>query len=512
MKNQILLVILFLFLFVINLQAQVTNLTVNGVTSDFTMTTGDEISWSYNVPNVGDTTLVEIWIDTDMNGELNESIDVIWTYFLQIDGDPEGYNGPPDIDGEANGHVSFQQAVGLAPADYVMIFKNHNDVETISGSVSPLSSHTFTISGNVTVPDGYSSQYIMLSLEGEGEGNGTFWDALTDADGNFSIEMNSDTSGNPWRLRIDNQQIFGSAVITPDRYYLTIVPETTTYTGNDFVVETASAEISGIVKDENGNPLINTDVHMSTVDNVINRNVNTDVTGEYHLGLFTNELPAANLNIGTGDSYDTTIVAPHFTLTAINSGESITHDFTVYKTNSTISGTITLDGNAPGFNMPIWADNPDSGSAASFTSDDGDFVFHVSNKIFNYTMYLQVPQDYYYFPIIVHPGDNNVQINLTLTDVGEISSTVPDEYSLEQNYPNPFNPSTEISWQSPVSGKQTLKVYNILGNEVATLVDENKPAGSYEVEFNAGNLPSGVYFYILKAGSFTQTKKMILLK
>ena len=89
---------------------------------------------------------------------------------------------------------------------------------------------------------------------------------------------------------------------------------------------------------------------------------------------------------------------------------------------------------------------------------------------------------------------------------------LPTEFALYQNYPNPFNPSTKISWQSPVSGWHTLTVYDILGNEVAILVNEEKPAGEYEIEFNANKLSSGVYFYQLKAGNYLNIKKMILLK
>lgn len=88
----------------------------------------------------------------------------------------------------------------------------------------------------------------------------------------------------------------------------------------------------------------------------------------------------------------------------------------------------------------------------------------------------------------------------------------PSEFYLNQNYPNPFNPSTKISWQSPVSGHQTLKVFDVLGNEVATLVDEYKEAGRYEVNFDASKLSSGIYFYKLQTGSFVETKKMILMK
>ena len=91
-------------------------------------------------------------------------------------------------------------------------------------------------------------------------------------------------------------------------------------------------------------------------------------------------------------------------------------------------------------------------------------------------------------------------------------SFIPDKAKLEQNYPNPFNPSTRISWQSPVSGWQTLKIYDVLGNEIATLVDGYKSAGSYEVEFDTNNLSSGIYFYKLQAGNFLSTKKMILLR
>lgn len=104
------------------------------------------------------------------------------------------------------------------------------------------------------------------------------------------------------------------------------------------------------------------------------------------------------------------------------------------------------------------------------------------------------------------------------TNVVEEEETISDFY-LNQNYPNPFNPNTKISWQLPVGSWQTLKVYDILGNEVATLVDEYKPAGRYEVNFNASNLPdnkaglpSGVYIYKIQAGKFNSSKKLILLK
>ena len=94
----------------------------------------------------------------------------------------------------------------------------------------------------------------------------------------------------------------------------------------------------------------------------------------------------------------------------------------------------------------------------------------------------------------------------------EEEEILPIEFALLQNYPNPFNPSTVISFQLPVSGDVLLKIYDILGNEIATLVDEYKPVGNFEVEFDASRLASGIYFYQLKVGEFIQTRKMLLIK
>ena len=110
-------------------------------------------------------------------------------------------------------------------------------------------------------------------------------------------------------------------------------------------------------------------------------------------------------------------------------------------------------------------------------------------------------------------SDENVVISdATIQKLMVSGEVVHAEYSLKQNYPNPFNPSTVISWQSPVGSRQTIKVFDVLGNEVTTLIDEYKPAGEYEVEFDASRLSSGIYFYQLTAGEFVQTRKMILMK
>jgi hypothetical protein len=89
---------------------------------------------------------------------------------------------------------------------------------------------------------------------------------------------------------------------------------------------------------------------------------------------------------------------------------------------------------------------------------------------------------------------------------------IPTSFSLEQNFPNPFNPTTTIQFSLPQSGDVSLKIYNLLGEEIKTLADEYREAGKHSVQFNANSLASGIYFYRLQAGSFIETKKMILIK
>ena len=94
----------------------------------------------------------------------------------------------------------------------------------------------------------------------------------------------------------------------------------------------------------------------------------------------------------------------------------------------------------------------------------------------------------------------------------ESDNSVPAMYSLAQNYPNPFNPTTTIEYALPHAGYATLRIYNVLGEEVATLVEGEQAAGTFKTTWDASDLPSGVYFYRLTAGEYVQTRKMVLMK
>ena len=140
--------------------------------------------------------------------------------------------------------------------------------------------------------------------------------------------------------------------------------------------------------------------------------------------------------------------------------------------------------------------NPPEEIAGGYTAP-GDIYFNKQDNI------LVVPD------FFTHSVDF---IPITYTEVGDVDY-LPNDFRLMQNYPNPFNPSTKIEYRTRNSGHIEIKVYNVLGHEVATLVNEEKPAGKYEVEFSAtGDLTSGVYFYQLKAGYYIETKKMLLIK
>ncbi len=130
---------------------------------------------------------------------------------------------------------------------------------------------------------------------------------------------------------------------------------------------------------------------------------------------------------------------------------------------------------------------------------NGSYAINLANLIFNEGN-----------PIGLVSNGNIIVTNPT--DVREYRSGIPNQFALEQNYPNPFNPSTLIRYDLPKSEQVVVKVYDIVGREISTLVDSRQEAGFREVQWNASNLPSGIYFYRISAGTFTDTKKTMLVK
>ncbi len=128
---------------------------------------------------------------------------------------------------------------------------------------------------------------------------------------------------------------------------------------------------------------------------------------------------------------------------------------------------------------------------------------YVLSLLTNSTGYLFAGMDYYGI---------YKSVNKVVTNIEEPITEIPEDFVLYSNYPNPFNNSTKISYEIPVQSNVSIILYDALGREVATLVNEVKPGGKHQFSFVENNLVSGVYFYTLRAGNYTQTKKMILLK
>ncbi len=227
-------------------------------------------------------------------------------------------------------------------------------------------------------------------------------------------------------------------------------------------------------------------------------------------------------------------------------GTQIADDLVMQKAYGSISGTIYDNGNPLqdglyelvaydvfGFVSKISAylnsDGPVPGTYKLTGLRPGSYYLVTGAKtLSNSTMftlhwYPAVPQDIELFspkmnipagalPVIVRSGETSgIDFYFNLTD-NKDDNLLELSYSLEQNYPNPFNPNTKFKYSIPAQQLVLIKIYDILGNEIETLVNAEKPAGSYEINWNAVNMPSGVYFYQLKAGSSVQTRKMILLK
>lgn len=109
-------------------------------------------------------------------------------------------------------------------------------------------------------------------------------------------------------------------------------------------------------------------------------------------------------------------------------------------------------------------------------------------------------------------ADNKLHSNIPLGIGSPINQTGPEDYKLYQNFPNPFNPSTKISYKINQEGYVRLSVFNLVGQEIETLVNEYQAAGKYDIEFNAKDLPSGIYLYKLQVNGYTSVKRMTLIR
>lgn len=440
--------------------AQVTNLIINGSSGSFSFTSGDAISWSFDIPS-GATVDGEYWYDVNQNGTIEPDTDVARFIFTQTDGDTNGNGGPPDMDGLVNGHVVFMQPVGLAPGKYVGKFTHNASSLERAGTVLALASPAHVISGHVTPPSGRSAQYIIVEVHrNESAGQPNSWDAFTDASGNYSIEMNADTAGNPWRVRIETNP-YPPSIISPQEIDLII---TDNHFGNNFVFVTAAAQVVGMLVDQDNQPLAGRWVEVQQDSTYLFHSTNSDGSGFFQIGLPSSELGSKSWKIYTSDGGDvtTSMLEASIQLPVINIGDSLYRILRVYSVDSQISGQLRVNGNPPGYPIKVTANSPDFGRGRAWADSlTGNFIIPVSSRISAYDMGIEgLPYGYTVQPTTGHPGDTGIVINvMTQTNVLVNWSNGWNMISLPLRVPNNQTTSIYPSAASSVYSYSTASGY-----------------------------------------------------
>jgi hypothetical protein len=219
-------------------------------------------------------------------------------------------------------------------------------------------------------------------------------------------------------------------------------------------------------------------------------------------------LPEPLMNARTAAFFDPSLF-PHPNMKMANIYDGADPGFTVAPTNKDSILKFLTDEYGPGANTN-WGFHYDLDAHWPLTED-----LSYSNSTLKTAGMRGYPLgDLNWFPnqLATWKSEDDWAVISPLTAVNEQHSSVPAQYALHQNYPNPFNPTTEIEYSVPRAGYVSLKVYNVLGQEVATLFSGLRNAGTYQATFDAGRFASGVYFYRLQAGGLTITKKMVLMK
>ena len=410
---------------------------------------------------------------------------------------------------------------------------------TLKQKVVPLK---FTISGNVSDTAGKPLKaYISLFNVALNSWSRLYYQAVTDSSGNYSVQVKQGDTlvayAQPYnQLYIPQFYNNETSFQTADRIAVAhnvsginfTLLHKPTYT-NGISGQVMNADSAGVPSIVQAIPLRDTTVrHRYSVktDSLGNFAFSQMIPADYILltipqnGYIPTFYTVADTQTLQWKDADSIVVTASGTVTGINILVNAISDSGA----ATVHGQVKDNHGNPLNGAFVYAENSNQQTASFGISDDqGNYTisglvpgsYIVSSQLYGYDDN-QLPSSVSLSYSTQSSVSANASFSLSpdenITAVKESTPAVTTSYKLNQNYPNPFNPSTIISYSVPNQSKVTLKVYNILGSEVATLVDETKPAGNYNVTFNAARLSSGVYFYQLKAGNFVSTKKLMLLK
>ncbi|MGB2869839.1 MAG: T9SS type A sorting domain-containing protein [Bacteroidota bacterium] len=279
----------FLLLLSSSTQAQVTELTINGQTSGISVVQGSNLSWEVTLP-AGHSCTLELWIDVNQNGQVDPGTDRPAFKFTQTDGQAGG-DGPGDRDESANGVIiSDAQGVSLAPVHWVMRAADNGVGLSLGFNVTPMNSPPFTISGTVSAPEGVDKSYILFNAGadlGETNDKGPEWMGITDASGNYTINIGSAVPGNQWIVRHITEQPLGVYLVFP---FDTALILTGHHTGYNFTLVKGTI-VTGVVTDLNSSlPIVNANSHTHNAFSPFTSEQNqfratTDGSGRYEYAL-----------------------------------------------------------------------------------------------------------------------------------------------------------------------------------------------------------------------------------
>jgi photosystem II stability/assembly factor-like uncharacterized protein len=405
---------------------------------------------------------------------------------------------------------------------------SYQTVQFYNGTSSSQQDSLFTMGGlqdNSTVI--YDGDLAWIRNIG-GDGSWTSIDATNDnivyASWQYLNILRSTNRGNSWPSDITPPNSNITSFIAPFRIY--VENSNIIYAGRDKIYKSTNGGNSWTTTNNgnmlDGNPALSMDISYQTSDKVyvgtapnqtrsnLFRTNNGGTSWDNITGTLPDRFPA---DIAVDPNDDNNVYVTFY-------GFGTGHVFK--STNSGDSWTDVSD-NLPNIPVPAVIVDPNNSShvyigtdIGVFVSTDGgnnwqDFNAGLPNAVQG--MDLNITTVNNVIRVMTH-GNGAYETKLMSqipTDTGTIPPTVT-HFKLEQNYPNPFNPSTKINFTVPSSTFVNLTVYDAVGNEVRTMINENKPVGTYTVEFNATGLSSGIYFYKLEAGNFVETKKMVLLK
>lgn len=373
-----------IILFAVSAHAQVTNLKVNGQSGTFIISQDIGVTWDCDIP-AGQSAEFAILMHINGGTFIDPSTDKnIFGTGTMTDGDAQGKNGPPDMDGTVNGHLTFTtNTIILAPGSYTFKFINNGTTTSITGTVIAMASPAYTITGKFTPGAGQSAKNILVRAKA-GDMMQSF--GLTDASGNYVINLGAYVAGLTEKVSIqDNVQPY---VASPQD---TSVVMSKSWTGINFTATNPAAKLVGYLKTESGAGMASAPVrcYVSGSGSNTKKEVYTDANGMYSFGFTSSELQMSTIwQLEVNSTLAPTYVNPMSGDISIHSGDSLRVDLLAYTVNSTIKGQVYLDGKiASGKNFTVVAQV--NGAVATWSesnSSTGEFTIYVTDKLTNYTV------------------------------------------------------------------------------------------------------------------------------